>query len=59
MKNEVLEALLEAWEKASMFPDRLDESPEAEIGNARNDGFRKGIMTCRDDLESLIQILGD
>ena len=57
MKKEVLEALLERWEKDSKPLECQDGSPEAEMGNAKADGFRMGIMTCRDDLESLIQIL--
>ncbi len=59
MKREVLEALVERWRKDSKTPECQNGPPEAEIGNAKADGFRKGLMTCADDLESLIQILED
>lgn len=59
MKKEVLEALIERWRKDSKTPECQDGSPEAEIGNAKADGFRKGMVVCAEDLESLIQLLAD
>jgi hypothetical protein len=59
MKKEVLEALVEKWRKDSVSPETQDGSKEAEVGNAKGDGFRKGLQVCAEDLESLIQLLLD
>ena len=59
MKSAVLKELINKWNKESQNPVILDGSPEAREQNARDDGYRRGIATCADQLNVLIELLGD
>lgn len=58
MKNEIILALAEKLEKESIAPDCADGSPEAQLGNARDDGYRKGLKDAADRMKELVRLLG-
>jgi hypothetical protein len=57
MKNETLTELVEKWKRLAEAPDVRDGSPEAEIGNAKDDGRRDGYLRAAGDLRALINLL--
>ena len=59
MKEQILTALAEKWERDAAPPNCEDGSEHARIGNARADGFRKGQAQCADQLRQLIKLLGE
>lgn len=57
MNPSVLLELVAKWEAQANDPQCEDDSPEAELNNARERGFRQGKRTCVEDLNLLIKLL--
>ena len=55
MKEQILTALAEKWERDAAPPNCEDSSNEA----ARAFGFRKAQAQCADQLRQLIKLLGE
>ena len=59
MKEQILTALAEKWERDAAPPNCEDGSESAKISNAIAYGFRKGQAQCADHLRQLIKLLGE
>ena len=59
MKSVVLKELIEKWNAECRNDEAQDGSEEAKVDNARNDGYKKGIARCADQLGVLVELLGD
>ncbi len=59
MKSAVLKELVNKWIKDNRNPATQNGSSEAVESNARSDGYRSGVAMCADQLNVLIELLGD
>ena len=59
MKEYILIELAKCWEIDAVEPKLEDGSPDAQIGNAIDQGIREGKRECADALRSLVLILGN
>jgi len=58
MKSVILEELAKTWELAVENDKIRDGSPEAEIENAKQDGFNAGMIECAKRLKAVIGLFG-
>lgn len=58
MKNEVLHALIEKWDR-DLKQDRVTKEPTSDHEEGYNKGKVKQLAKCISDLSTLMSVLGD
>lgn len=58
MKSVILEELAKTWELEVESDRTRDGSPEAELSNAKQDGFNDGMVECAKRLKAVIGLFG-
>jgi len=59
MRTETLLDLAEKWERRKDNEMVQDGSPDAAVGNAKDDGVRQGKNQCALELRTLISLMED